>query len=80
MSVKIIVSQYFWDSIHHVIRPVGRGEVEGMNEPKNIVSQYFVEQHHPIARVWMAVNHHVDRVVPFVRLPKNSEKLKPTNP
>ena len=38
---KIIVSQYFWDSIHHVIRPVGRGEVEGMNEPKIIVSQYF---------------------------------------
>ena len=32
---KIIVSQYFWDSIHHVIRPVGQGEVEGMNEQKS---------------------------------------------
>ena len=76
MSVKIIVSQYFWDSIHHVIRPVGRGEVEGT---KNHSFTVFFEQHHPIARVWMAVNHHVDRVVFFVRLPKNSEKLKPTN-
>ena len=22
---KVVVSQYFWDSIHHVIRRVGRG-------------------------------------------------------
>ena len=38
------------DSIHHIIRPVDRREVEGMNEQKIIVSQYFWDSIHHVIR------------------------------